>query len=216
MDILDFTFCALDLDISNNDIKVMKDEILNVNSDYWYSDNFRGCQILPLINGGGTIGAPPKGVQRDKGDMILTNAVKECYKTLEIIEHKIFPFMNMKTRVSVLKTKKDQGLNIHVDCGKHKLESVQHKFRIVLSGEIDKLFFLDSNNNKTYVPSNFNTYVLDGTHPHAIDPGNEQKLTICFGTPWIGEYNKNYGKLLEDSPYKIKVSKPKILDEWIK
>ena len=216
MDIFNFTFCALDLGISNNDISIMKKEILNVDAEYWYTDNFRGCEILPLINGGGTTGAPQTGIHRDKGDMVLTDAIKTCLTTNKIIETKIFPFMNMRTRVSVLKTKKEHGLNVHVDCGKHKLQTIQHKFRIVLSGEIDKLFFLNNKNEKIYVPAYFKTYVLDGTHPHAIDPGNEEKLTICFGTPWTGELNENYSKLLEESPFTLKVSKPEILDKWIK
>jgi len=216
MEKLDFTFCALDLDISDVEITSMLKEIKTVKEDFWYKDNFRGCYILPLINGGGTTGAPPKGVMRDEGNMVYTEAIKNCNLIEDVILQKIFPFMGMKTRVSVLRTKKDHGLNVHVDSGKHRLNTIQHKFRIVLNGEIDKLFFLDENNEKIFAPNDYNSYVLDGTHPHAIDPGKEEKITICFGTPWTGNETVEYNKLIQQSPHKFKINKPKILDEWIK
>lgn len=210
----DITFCALELNIDKATIETMLSEVRNVNQEHWYWDSFRGCSILPLINGNGTTGAP-NGILRSKGDMTYTEASYECSTTVNTIENKVFDFMDIRTRVSVLKTQSNKGLNIHIDTGKKTLETRQHKFRIVLSGEIDKLFFLDSNNQKQYVPNDYNCYVLDGTHPHSIDPGNEEKITICFGTPWTGNYTNTYYNLVNSSPYKIKYDKPPILDEWV-
>ena len=214
MSTYDFTFSALDLSINKNTIDTMLLEVLNVSQNNWYWDSFRGCHILPLINGNGTVGAP-NGVLRSKGKMQYTEAGNKCPNTLNVIEEKVFSFMDQRTRVSVLKTQSNKGLNIHVDTGKKTLDTRQHKFRIVLSGEIDKLFFLDSNNNKKFVPGDYNCYVLDGTHPHSIDPGVEEKITICFGTPWTGNHTDAYYNLVSCSPYRIKYDKPPILDEWL-
>ena len=211
--IYDFTFCALDLKLNYN-LSQMLSEIQSVDESYWYWDNFRGCHILPLINGNGTIGAP-NGVLRSQGNMQLTPAGNECPKTIDVIKNNVFTFMNMETRVSVLKTKSNKGLNPHVDTGKHLLDTRQHKFRIVLNGEIDKLYFLDHNCTKTFMPDSYPMYSLDGTHPHSIDPGKEEKITICFGTPWTGNETELYTQLIEKSPYKVYVSKPQIKESWI-
>jgi hypothetical protein len=210
----DITFCALELNIDQKAIDVMLSEVRSVEQEHWYWDSFRGCSILPLINGNGTTGAP-NGVSRAKGNMTCTEASYKCPTTIEIIENKVFSFMDLRTRVSVLKTQANKGLNVHVDSGRKSLDTRQHKFRIVLSGEIDKLYFLDSNNQKQYVPNDYNCYVLDGTHPHSIDPGTEEKITICFGTPWTGNHTDAYYNLIKNSPYKIKYDKPMLLDEWL-
>jgi len=211
--IYDFTFCAIDLGIQLSTIQQMLDEVRNVNSDHWYDDTFRGCKILPLFNGGGTTGSPPEGVLRSKGEMIITPAGEQCPVIMNVAENYIFNFMSPVGRMSVLKTEKNQGLNIHIDSNQKSIGTTQHKFRIVLNGHIDKLFFLDQNNQKVYVPKHYNTYVLDGTHPHSID-GGEEKITICIGAPWSGFYTEKYKKLIESSPFKMKVSRPEFKQEW--
>ena len=211
--IYDFTFCAINLGIQPSTIRQMLEEVRNVDLEHWYNDTFRGCEILPLFNGGGTTGSPPEGVLRSNGEMIITPAGEKCPVIMNIAKNHIFDFMNPVGRMSVLKTKKNQGLNIHIDSNQKSIGTTQHKFRIVLNGDIDKLFFLDQNNEKVYVPKNYNTYVLDGTHPHSID-GCVDKITICIGAPWSVYYTEKYKKLMESSPIKMKVSRPEFKQEW--
>lgn len=210
----DFTYCAIDLKISEEEIKKMLDEVINCDSLYWYDDNFRNCKLLPLFNGLGTVGAPPPGVLRSKGTMKWTQAGYDCPTLKTVMEDKVFPFMDNPGRISVLYTPANVGMNIHLDCNRNSIGKLQHKFRIVLKGEISKLFFLDRNKSKVYVPDIYKFYVLDGSHPHAIDPGKEDKITICIGTPWVGNSTKLYDDILSSSLYKMKVSRPEFEDQW--
>ena len=209
-----FTFCALDLNLDENTRKQMLNEVLSCNELYWYHDTFRGCGILPLFNGDGTIGAPREGIIRSQGDMIFTEAGEQCPTIKKFVINNVFPFMDIPGRMSILKTDSNKTLNVHMDSSRRALGTIQHKFRIVLNGEIGKLYFLDSELNKVFVPEYWNTYVLDGTHPHSIEADTEEKITICIGTPWTGNYTEHYNKLIEKSPYKMKVNQPEFREEW--
>ena len=56
---------------------------------------------------------------------------------------------------------------------------------------------------------------MDGGHPHALDPGQEEKITLCIGAPWQGNATENYSKILEHSLHTFTVSRPKsIKREW--
>jgi hypothetical protein len=209
-----FTFCAINLEISQEEIQKMIDEVIKCDAEYWYDDAFRNCKLLPLFNGLGTVGAPPPGVQRSKGTMKWTKAGDECPTIKHIMETKVFPFMDNPGRISVLYTPANTAMNVHLDCNRNSIGKLQHKFRIVLKGEIDKLFFLDRNKNKVYVPNHYRFYILDGSHPHAIDPGKEEKITICIGTPWVGNSTKMYDDILSKNLYQFKVSTPEFEEKW--
>lgn len=209
-----FTFCAIDLDITSTEKEMMLDEVYDCDKSFWYDDSFRGCSILPLYNGDGTVGAPKDGVLRSEGDFKFTEAGEQCPIIKSFILNKIFPFMDPAGRVSVLKTSAGNKMNVHMDSSKRCIGTIQHKFRVVLNGEIDKLYFLDTSLNKVYVPSHYDSYVIDGTHPHAIDDGQEEKITICVGLPWKGKLTHAYARLIDLSPFKMKVSMPEYRDEW--
>jgi hypothetical protein len=118
-------------------------------------------------------------------------------------------------RVTILRTPVGFGLNVHLDSTEDEIGTSQHKFRIVLNGNVDKLYFIDKHKNEVYIPDNYYTYVLDGSHPHALKPGTEEKVTLCIGAPWNGELTPDYNKLLENSLYNMKVSRPESLeDSW--
>ena len=118
-------------------------------------------------------------------------------------------------RVTILRTPVGYGLNVHLDSTEDEIGTLQHKFRIVLNGNVDKLYFIDKQLNEVYIPDNYHTYILDGSHPHALKPGTEEKVTLCIGAPWTGKSNEKYNDLLENAFYKMKVSRPDNLkDDW--
>jgi hypothetical protein len=208
---MNFTFCAFDLEISKEDKTKMTSEILSCPDYFWYFDEFRGCHMLPVFNGGGLKD------NTSQGKLTFTSAGDLCPTVKRILEEKIFSFMDPVGRVTVLKTDKNTCLNTHIDCDINEVGSPQHKFRIALQGEIDSLYFLDANNQKVYVPTLYDTYVLDGGHPHAVDPGAEEKITLCVGSPWIGNSTTEYDNLLSNALYSCTISKPEeIKEEWIK
>lgn len=204
-----FTFCAFDIGVSPFLKDQMAEEILAVDSNLWYHDKFRGCYMLPIFNGGDIKN------NTAKGDLAYTEAGQQCPTVRAALEDIVFPFMEPKGRVTILRTLPGHHLNVHLDSNENEIGTLQHKFRIALKGEFDKLYFLDRNLNKVYVPDCYDVYALDGSHPHGLDPGTSEKLTLCVGKPWGGESNKLYDLYVANNNYKMHVSRPKkILDEW--
>jgi len=211
---MDFTFTALDLKITDKDRKLMLDEVLSVSPLNWHYNEFRGCKMLPVYNAGGLLGGQDPKKTKD-GLFKFTDPAKNWIHTQRILKTKIFPWMIPEGRVTILKTPAGHVLNVHLDSTEKEIGSRQHKFRIVLNGNIDKLYFIDSNYNNIHVPDCYHTYILDGSHPHALLPGTEEKITLCIGAPWTGASNPAYSDLINHSIFNMKVSRPStLLDEW--
>ena len=121
--------------------------------------------------------------------------------------------MDPMGRVTILRTPSGYGLNVHLDSTADEVGTLQHKFRIVLNGNVDKLYFIDKHHNEVYIPESYHTYVLDGSHPHALKPGTEEKVTLCIGAPWKGKTTTEYDYILKNSLYTMTVSRPNQLEE---
>lgn len=205
------TFAAIDIGVTQEEIVTARDEVLAVSDDMWHYNEFRGCKMLPIYNAGGTIGVNLKG-----DNMIFTPAGDECPTLKKIILEKVFNWMDPPGRVTILRTPPGYGLNPHFDVVEHEISTRQEKYRLVLNGKIDKLYFLDENRNKIFVPEHYGSYVMDGGHIHSLDPADEEKITLCIGAPWTGERTPEYESLLEESPFKLKMKQPEDLEEeWL-
>tara|TARA_B100000941_G_C28481166_1_gene542241 strand:- start:1033 stop:1659 length:627 start_codon:yes stop_codon:yes gene_type:complete len=206
---MNFTFCAFDLGIIKKEKEEMLAEILDCPDNFWYYDKFRGCKMLPVFNGGDILN------NTSKGRLNFTVVGLKCKTLKDVLTEKVFPFMNPIGRVTILKTDKNTSLNTHLDCKESEIGSLQHKFRIALKGQIDTLYFLDRALQKVYIPKKYDTYVLDGGHPHSLDPGDEEKVTICVGAPWKGSPTKKYKSILQNSLHTMTVTRPEnIKEEW--
>ena len=208
---MNFTYCAIDLGISTNDRKIMTQEALDVPKDMWHFDDFRGTSILWVYNGGGKL---KKHEVENHKQFYFTEAAKLMPHTTHILKTLVFPFMSPPGRVVILDTPKNTPLNIHLDSKEEEVGTRQHKFRIALEGIVNTLYFLNENNEKIYVPDSYNEYIMDGSHPHSIDPG-ERKVTLCIGAPWKGQTTDSYENLIKKSPHSMTVGRPKIKKEWI-
>lgn len=208
---MDFTFAAIDLGITDEDRKKIYDEIMSADEQQWHFNDFRGCYMLPVYNAGGKLGDKERGIKY--GSFSYTDAIGEDSFTQKFLEQKVFPWMEPHGRVTILRTPAGQGLNVHLDSTEDEIGTLQHKFRIVLNGKVDKLFFIDKDHNKVYIPDNYNTYILDGSHPHSLEPADEVKITLCIGAPWTGQPNEKYQELIDNSLYTMKVSRPEKLEK---
>ena len=206
--LMDFTFAAIDLGITSNEKLAMLQEVKSIPDEMHHYNKFRGCKMLGIYNGGGRLGGRVKGIDTKTGEFKYTPAGELCPTIKKVCEEKIFPFMNTPGRVTILRTQPDYGLKIHLDSKLEEVGTRQHKFRLVLHGEIDKLFFVDKNYNNVYVPDLYDCYTMDGSHPHSIDPGKKEKITLCIGAPWHGESNELYNTLINNSVFKMKVDRP--------
>lgn len=209
---MSITFAAIDLGITDQQRQHMLEEVLSVDTGAWHYNDFRGCSMLPVYNSGGQLGEKSRGKQNPNSVFEYTEPAKNFTHTQHILETLVFPWLQPLGRVTILRTPAGFGLNVHLDSTQEEIGTLQHKFRIVLNGNIDKLYFIDAHGEKQYVPQDYHTYVLDGSHPHALDPGDEEKITLCIGAPWTGVPNPEYNSLLATSPYKMTVSRPQQLE----
>lgn len=208
-----FTFAAIDIDITDSDRLLMLDEVRSLdNEDHFYNE-FRGCRMIPIFNSSGKLGRTQNGI--NGSTFKYTPAGQKCPTIRHICETKIFPWMDPPGRVTILRTSPGTGLNVHIDCKENEIGSLQHKYRLVLNGSIDHLYFIDRNGNKVYVPNHYNSYVIDGSHAHSIDAGEEEKITLCIGAPWKGSSNNIYKNMINKSDYILKVSRSSIQQQWV-
>ena len=185
-----FTYKAIDLNITKEDINLIATEIKSVSSG-WYFNEYRNCEILSIY---------------DK-NFEWTKEGKTCKHLIKVYEEKIKPIMSNKGKIHILKTKKGNHIPTHIDCRQIEIPEFHQKFRLALTGKLDSLYFLDKDNNKVYAPT-YNTYILNGGHPHGLDP-DEEKLTVCIGAPWIGEHKYS------NEVYTMNVIPPKLKKEWM-
>jgi len=209
MQLNDITFCAFDLGINAQTKITITNEVLATPNEMWYYDSFRGCHMLPIYNSGGLKN------NIAKGELIYTEAGAMCPTLQNILENKIFKWMCPEGRVTILKTPPGFGLNEHLDSQAEEVGTLQHKFRIALTGEIDRLYFINSRYEKVYVPDCYDTYILDGSHPHGLEPGDTQKLTLCIGAPWTGNPTPEYVDIIENKYlHRMFVPRPELKEEW--
>tara|TARA_B110000503_G_C6968189_1_gene338078 strand:- start:47 stop:706 length:660 start_codon:yes stop_codon:yes gene_type:complete len=210
---MDFTFAAIDVGVTDKDRQLMLNEMLSIPDSYYSTNSFRGCRILHIYNG---LGVRNKREGSNQGAFKYTDIEPFISNTKRILEEKVFPWMEPVGRINLLRTLPGHGLNVHLDSKAEEVGTRQHKYRIVLNGNIDKLYFLDAHGNNVYVPQCYNSYVLDGAHPHSLDPGTEEKITICFGKPWDGNPTPQYKKFIDNSLFTMKVSRPADFDQsWV-
>lgn len=212
---MDFTYKAINLDITQDDKLQMCKEIMSIPEKFYHWNNFRNCAMIPMYNGGGKIGIDAIQSDTKQGLFQYTEAGKYCNSIIKICEEKIFPFMRTPGRVTVLRTYSNQGLNIHLDSKESEVGTLQHKFRLVLKGNVSKLYFLDRHCLKIYIPPSYDSYIIDGSHPHGLDPDPIEKITICIGAPWHGEFTDEYQKILDNSICDMKISRPETKKEWL-
>jgi hypothetical protein len=187
-----FTYQAIDLNITAEDIDTMAAEILAVPESAWIFNEYRNCDILSIY---------------DK-DFNWTAAGNACTHLKHVYTTKIKPIMSAKGKIHILKTKEGDHIPTHIDCQEQEIPDLNHKFRIALKGKIDSLYFVDENDNKIYVPKEYRTYLINGGHPHGLDAA-EEKITLCLGAPWKGE--DSYNNII----HRMNVKLPSIKREWL-
>lgn len=206
-----FTYCPFSLAYTETLVDTMRTEIESVPQNMWHMNEFRNCLMLSFYNPNGDLGKVPLGKQ---GNFRFTEAAHLCPVTTSFINTEIVPWMDPPGRVTILRTLPNILMHTHIDCSLKESGTIQHKWRFVLKGDINKLHFLDKNLNKVYVSDN-RCYVLNGGHPHSLDQSNVEKLTICIGSPWHGtDLSPAYvSKLqLQNAMY---VSTPSINPNWV-
>ena len=84
----------------------------------------------------------------------------------------------------------EQQNPVHIDCSPKMFNVTQHKFRIVIQGCSDTLYF-KTRKGKIWAPLTNKPFIIDGSWPHGmINNSKHPKYTLCFGSPW--SYSDSY------------------------
>jgi hypothetical protein len=124
----------------------------------------------------------------------------------EWAEDVLFPLFG-RSRIMIITTPAGATNPPHIDCSREKFEtSLQHKFRYVLQGNIDDLYFM-SNRGDVQTPAGPDKpFIMSGKWPHYMtNTSNDTKFTLALGAPWDGDVNDtSYVDLLSRSYNKYK------------
>ncbi len=163
-------------------------EILALDTGYSFWDDYRYTRMFPLMTKNGNTGYNG-AVNSQTGDFQWTTFAPSTI--IEWCENFVFPWIGMKTRVMALVTLPGVANHEHFDCQPNELNTQQHKFRIVLQGKTDTLYWMTDNGN-VHAPDIEEAFIMDGGWPHGmINTANEAKVTIALGAPWNGK--EDYG-----------------------
>lgn len=184
----------------------------NVDDDKWYWDSYRTVRMLPLFTPGGAI--DKKGSQNKKNSELNWTTYADD-DTIKFFEENVFPWLDKKGRIILLKTPPGESLATHIDCSREVFGTRQHKLRIVLQGEVNSLTFV-TKSCETQPPSDHrNLFVMDGSWPHYMkNTFNDWKYTICLGAPWDGGPTDEYNKLLENAEHILRIDRNQLPDNY--
>ena len=158
-------------------------QLLKIQKKFWFWDEYRSTSMLPLMTKDSIQGKQGASNSRD-GDFKWVP-----YVPLELklwFEEEVFPWMGSKTRIMALVTQPNFSNNEHIDCDHHEIGSRQHKFRVVLQGRSDSLYFKTLNGD-VKAPDTDHPFIMDGGWPHGMNNSSSiTKVTIAAGAPWNG------------------------------
>ena len=152
------------VNIPSFDIDQATKEILAIDKTFWFWDNYRATDMLPLMT--------KKSVPGQRGSSNLQEGEFEWLSyTPKIVkdwfEDHVFPWMGMKTRIMALKTMPHFSNFEHIDCKINEVGSRQHKFRVVLKGNTDTLYFKTKQGDISAPPIT-GPFIMDGGWQHGM------------------------------------------------
>lgn len=170
----------LPLDIEKAPLTCL-DKLNDKKNDLLIRDNYRNCFHVPMM-------------MMADGGFVWTDISKEFPDLIEWAEDVIFPWTG-RSRIMIITTPSAQENPPHIDCSPEMFNTLQHKFRYVLQGNIDDLIFMSDQGDIHLDETIDKPFIMSGKWPHYMKNNtNNTKFTFAFGAPWDGN--------LEDATYK--------------
>jgi len=174
-------------------------EILSLDDKLSWWDKYRHTKMFPLM----TKGAKTDGygiANSNAGDLTWVNHAPKVI--VDWVENIVFPWIGCKTRVMALVTQPGYMNKEHIDCEPSEVNTKQHKFRIVLQGNTDTLYF-KTEKGDVYAPNVDGAFLMDGSWPHGmVNYTDQPKVTLALGAPWSGNASyKDINVLIDRDNY---------------
>jgi hypothetical protein len=192
---VEFQYANLNIRFRNyqNSVEYYK----SIDNADWFWDSYRTVLMLPLYTPGG---ATSKKDSQNTKHVALGWTKYADDDTVDFFENQVFPWLDKKGRIILLKTPPDESLSPHIDCSKDAFGTRQHKLRVVLQGTVDSLMFLTKEGAISPPADHRNLFVIDGSWPHYMTNNfNDWKYTICLGAPWTGGYTEAYENIIKNA-----------------
>lgn len=183
------------------DCKLAAEKILSLDDNLSFWDDYRYTKMIPLITKRGLSGKYGANNYKEGEFEWLPYTPKII---VEYFEEVIFPWTGLKSRISALITKPSVSNYEHIDCERHEVNTRQHKFRIVLQGNTDTLYFKTKQGDIS-APNVLQPFIMDGGWPHGMtNYTDEVKVTLALGAPWTGkEFYDDVNLLLDRTDYEM-------------
>jgi hypothetical protein len=178
---IDLLFASVDLPPIDK-IQSVK-EILPLIESHTFWDPYRHIAMIPLVTKTGSVGL--ESISNSfNGDFVWTDYAPPTIK--DYFETVVFPWIGMRSRLVILITKPNASNAEHIDSKIHEVGMKKHKFRIVLQGRVDTLYF-KTQTGDVYVPQVPGAFLMDGSWVHGMTNSTDDiKITLAMGSPWEG------------------------------
>lgn len=158
-------------------------QILELDDSLSFWDDYRHTKMFPLMTKGGL--GKEGTTNRQGGDFYWVEHTPSAL--VEWFENYVFPWLGTKSRVMALVTQPGVSNHEHIDCSPQEVGTRQHKFRVVLQGKTDTLYW-NTKSGPVKAPDVQEPFIMDGGWPHGmINDTDEVKVTIALGAPWTGK-----------------------------
>jgi len=170
------------------------------NNSFW--DTYRLTTMIPLMNKTGKPGFR-NTFNNVSGDFKWAEYAPTIL--VDWFESVGFPWLGMKTRIMALITEPNFANAEHIDCKLPEVNTRQHKFRIVLQGKTDTLYF-KTKQGDIAVPDIETPFIMDGGWAHGMNNlSSGKKVTLALGAPWncLDDYGNEVKLLMNRNDYQM-------------
>ena len=178
--------------------------IETIDNSYWFKDNYRNCDLLPLLTQLGHYKCGQTGNKGKTEQMQWTPFVPLNIKNF--LNKFVLTWLSPKPRIYLIRVFPDQSMNEHIDCNREAFGSLQLKIRLNIIGSTSELYFMKKT-EKLYIPNYEGFFIIDGSWPHGLKNKSKNiRYTLALGSPWSGQnfYHNNLQQIIYktiDLPY---------------
>jgi hypothetical protein len=163
-------------------------EILAIDENCRFTDRYRNISMIPLMTKSGEAGRYGTD-NKNNGELGWVSYTPKIISSW--FDEVVFPWIGGKGRIMALLTHPGEQNNEHIDCDRHQLNTLQHKFRLVIQGKTSTLYFI-TDKGHVRPPDVDGAFIMDGGWPHGMNNFTDEiKITLALGAPWNGK--DNYG-----------------------